>query len=118
MADVNLLHRAIRLISLGYLMNRAERKAQAMQLVPGTALPKESAPLPGPCELAEHLVVQGHPELVIPWIDPVTGKAHDCRVHLRDMSSETQLLPSGSSIEPCQRCQSEAEAGGQKFTAI
>ena len=88
-------YRVRRLLRLGYLANLAD-KGEPMQLVPGTPLPDKPAPLPTPCDLAAHLIAMGRDELVQPFINPVTGEAHNCRIHL---GLETSFF-----FADCQEC--------------
>lgn len=109
-------YRVKRLLASGYLANLEENKGRAMKLVPGAPLPDEPAPLPSPCELAEHLVRMGRPELVNPFMDPVTGAVHDCRQHIAEIDwAEIQPLSSPLNLEPCPRCKTEAVPGDKGF---
>jgi biotin operon repressor len=70
-------HRVKRLLAEGYIINEAD-KGKPMILKPGTELPGKASPLPSPCKIAQQLIEQGKSELVVTWVDPITGKWHDC----------------------------------------
>lgn len=96
-------YRVNRLLKLGYLTNSEKRKGYTHQLLPGAPLPEKVPALPSPCKVAEYLVKNDHTDLIVPWVDPVTGIPHSCCDHL-------QILPPGKTPEQCPRChQNEAK---------
>ncbi|MFC1989438.1 hypothetical protein ACFLVW_02585 [Chloroflexota bacterium] len=96
-------YRVNRLLKIGYLTNSEKRKGYTHQLLPGAPLPEKVPALPSPCEVAEYLVQNGRTDLIVPWVDPVTGIPHSCYDHL-------QILSSNQTPEQCPRClQNEAE---------
>lgn len=111
-------YRVKRLLKLGYLANLENRKGMEMKLVPGAPLPDEPAPLPSPCDLAEYLAQSGFPQLVIPWVDPVTGNRHDCREHLDKKYLNTPTTSSAEYLEPCPRSEASSGVRYLGFTAI
>jgi hypothetical protein len=109
-------YRVGRLLEMGYLINREWRKGQPMQLVMGDSLPDEALPLPSPCEIARHLVESGRPDLIVPWMNPVTGEVHDCRTHLEGIDWRSFPLPFTGTLEPCLRCKAAINVPDQGFT--
>ena len=77
-------YRVRRLLRLGYLSNLETAKGRPHMLVLGSPLPDQVPPLPDPCDMAKYLLEAGRPELVDPWVDPMTGQAHNCWEHLGD----------------------------------
>jgi hypothetical protein len=97
-------YRVKRLLRLGYIINLESDKDKPMKLVPGSRLPDKPEPLPDPCTLSQHLLNTNLPELIIPWVNPISGEVHDCRKHI-DNSSFTGLpLPLAMNPEPCPLC--------------
>ena len=74
-------YRVRRLMNLGFVANLQDKKGLAAKLVPGAPLPDVVPPLPSPCELTLHLINTGQRDLVHPWVNPITGEAHDCMSH-------------------------------------
>jgi len=104
-------YRVNRLIGLGHLVNLEQRRGKPQQIIPGVPLPEEVPPLPSPCQVAEWLIQMGRDDLVIPWMDPVTGEVHDCAEQISEHRSVTTIL--ARTPEPCPRCiNSEAEKQG------
>ncbi|HEY82518.1 MAG TPA: MarR family transcriptional regulator [Dehalococcoidia bacterium] len=104
-------YRVNRLIGLGYLANLEQRRGKPQQIVLGAPLPEEVPPLPSPCRVAEWLIEAGRDDLVIPWVDPVTGEVHDCAKHVPTYQAPTGTLT--RTPEPCLRClNSEVETQG------
>ena len=101
-------YRVNRLLRMGYLSNLEEREGRPQQVVPGTPLPDEVPPLPSPCEVAEWVVKVGRSGLVLPWVDPVTGEAHNCADHIEML----RVLPDRTP-EPCRRCVSGPYFSGE-----
>jgi hypothetical protein len=110
-------YRVNRLLKLGYLINLNSGKGH-MQLTPGTPLPDKPEPLPSPCKLAEHLVSIGHPELIIPWVDPLTGVRHDCREHLEEKYFDTAASTSQNPVEPSRVCKPSSGVSDKRFTSV
>lgn len=97
-------YRVNRLLDLGYLTNSEKRKGQPHQIMPGSPLPEKVPALPSPCQIAEYLVQIGREDLIVPWVNPVTGIPHSCYGHL-------QISPSIRTPEQCPRChQNEAKS--------
>lgn len=82
-------HRVSRLLRMGYLVNTETRRGRPYLLVPGVPLPEAALPLPGPCDLAAHLMEAGRDDLIGPWVDPITGESHSCFSHLTPSHDRT-----------------------------
>lgn len=92
-------YRVARLLENGYIADQAAAKGRGVpkQLVPGAPLPDKAKPLPSPCELSKHLLENEMADLVIPWIDPISGESHNCFEHyeLSNTKPETPVTPLG-----------------------
>lgn len=49
--------------------------------------------------MSEWLVQSGYPDLVLPWINPITGERHDCWEHLRHTKTKDDICPSPETPE-------------------
>ena len=84
-----------KLVEAGYLENlERDPNRPRKRLVLGDPLPDHAPPLPSPCEVSAWLADHGSYHLIIPWVDPISGKLHDCATHdIPTARIEVQGLP-------------------------
>jgi hypothetical protein len=111
-------YRIKRLLKLGYLANLELNKSKGMKLVAGVPLPGEVDPLPSACALTEFLVACGQHELVIGWIDPVTGEVHNCRDHFTNIDWKDYPLPFNRTLEPSFKSEPQLALDAKGFMPV
>jgi hypothetical protein len=111
--------RADDLIASGWLVDyKGPAKKDGHLYEPGAVLPDAPPPLPTPCELSNHLAAQGREDLVVPWVDPVSGLYYDCKSHLSINSTEennTSSSPPSECLPSSQACPRCANTGAESL---
>jgi hypothetical protein len=110
MSKSQVSYRVNRLLKAGYLANQETVKGKPHKLVPGAALPDKVPPLPTPGQLSEWLIKNDRTDLIIPWVNPISGAVHNCANYLSE-PRELSIAPcQNRTPDPCEHCpQNEAK---------
>jgi biotin operon repressor len=109
MSKGQISYRVKRLITAGYLANQETAKGKPHKLVPGAALPDKVPPLPTPGQLSEWLIQNNMADLIIPWVNPISGAIHNCANYLFTTRKISVSSSQNRTPDPCLDCpQNEA----------
>ena len=109
MSKSQVSYRVNRLLKAGYIVNLENHTGKPKKLIVGAALPDKVPPLPTPGQLSEWLIKNDRADLIIPWVNPISGVIHNCANYLSILRDSSITSSQSRTPDPCEHCpQNEA----------